>query len=298
MFGYVRPRKAELKIKEFDYYRSVYCGLCQAEKKLSRRLRLLLSYDLVALALLRIGTAEECSAFCQKRCPRHPFGGRVCVDESPALAFTASVAAILVTYKLLDDLADEKGRKRFSAKLMLRGAKRAMKASPLPELEDFVREKLAALTALEKEGKEGVYGGAEIFGSLLGGVFAFDGFAGLPPLTREQTLCLREIGYRVGRFIYILDAYADREEDKKLGKYNPFLLSGEDTDSEEAASSLLAALDMECAGALSALDLLSLADPGIENILRNLFGMGLHDSAEKVILKKEKITHHKELDHE
>ncbi len=321
MFGYVKPRRAELRIKEFEYYRCVYCGLCHAEKKLSRRLRLLLSYDMAALALLRIGTAEESSVLVKKRCPRHPFGGRYCVGESSALSFTASAAAILLTYKLLDDIADEKGRKRLTARMLLGGARRAMRASLLPELEDFVREKLEELAALEKEQSGGLYGGAEIFGSLLGGLFAFDG-SNLPPLTREQKICLREIGYRVGRFIYILDAYADRDEDRKNGKYNPFLLpfsqeagiservaseSGEDgrsvggdfsektlpggpfsqpPDGGAEAASLLTALDMECDCALRALDLLTLSDPGIESILRNLFGMGLHDAAEEVIQKE------------
>lgn len=298
MFGYVRPRKADLKIKEFEYYKCVYCGLCHAEKALSRRLRLLLSYDMVALALLRIGVWEETSTLCRKRCPRHPFRPTNSVESSPALTYTASAAAILVTYKLLDDLADEKGRAKFSAGILLKGARRAMKAAPLPALEAMVKEKLQALSAFEGEGRADVYGGADIFGALLGELFAFDQDPTLPPLTAEQKLCLREIGCRVGRFIYILDAYADIEEDKKRGKYNPFLLSGEDYTAPSFAADLVRALNMECNGAVAALYLLSIQDKGVENILANLFGMGLPDAAEKVILKREKISSTKEIDDE
>lgn len=295
MFGYVRPRRSELKIKEFDYYRTVYCGLCHAEKKLSRRLRYSLSYDMVALALCRIGASGERSNFQKCRCAVHPFKGRYCVTCSPSLSYTASVAAILVYHKLLDDRRDEKGYRRLAARFMLGGAKRAMKASPIPALNALTQEKLDALYAAECAGAESVYDGACLFGELLGEIFSFDE-AGL--LGKDKKLCLYEIGSRLGRFIYIVDAYADIEEDKKDGKYNPFLLSGEDTNDESFARALINALDMEIAAALNALDLLSIEDSGIDSIIRNILGMGLPDVAETVILKKEKLKTPKELRHE
>ena len=33
MFGYIIVNKSELKFKEFDLYRSFYCGFCQELKK-------------------------------------------------------------------------------------------------------------------------------------------------------------------------------------------------------------------------------------------------------------------------
>ena len=30
MFGYVTANKPEMKIREYEYYRGVYCGLCRA----------------------------------------------------------------------------------------------------------------------------------------------------------------------------------------------------------------------------------------------------------------------------
>jgi len=295
MFGYVRPRRSELKIKEFDYYRTVYCGLCHAEKKLSRRLRYSLSYDMVALALCRIGALGEKSAFKKCRCAVHPVKGRYCVSCSPSLSYTASVAAILVYHKLLDDKEDEKGLRRLAARFMLGGAKRAMKASPIPALNTLTQEKLDALYAAERAGAESVYDGAMLFGELLGEIFSFDGDG---TLGKNKQICLYEIGNRIGRFIYIVDAYADIAEDKKDGKYNPFLLSHEDTDDESFVRALINALDMELAAALNALDLLSIEDCGIDNIIRNILAMGLPDVAEKVILKKEKIKTPKEPRHE
>ncbi len=293
MFGYIRPRKAEMKIKEYEYYKAVYCGLCHAEKKLSRRLRYTLSYDMVLLALCRIGALGEQSSFSKKRCPAHPAKGGLAVVDSPSLAYTAQVASILVYHKLLDDIADEKGFRKLAAKMMLGGAKRAKNASPNEALDTFVKEKLNELYTLEKEGGSSVYDGAERFGELLGRLFS-EG----DTLSQADKVCLHEIGTRVGRFIYITDAYADREEDKKKGRYNPFHADGEESASESFRRSLVNALDIELLYAANALDLLSLKDSGIDCIIRNILTMGLPDVAEKVILKQEKIESSKELHHE
>jgi hypothetical protein len=32
MFGYVRPYRDELKVKDYELYRAVYCGLCHSLK--------------------------------------------------------------------------------------------------------------------------------------------------------------------------------------------------------------------------------------------------------------------------
>lgn len=33
MFGFVKPLVPELKVKDSDFYRSVYCGLCRSMSK-------------------------------------------------------------------------------------------------------------------------------------------------------------------------------------------------------------------------------------------------------------------------
>lgn len=282
MFGYVRPRRSELKIKEFDYYKSVYCGLCHAEKKLARSLRYTLSYDMVTLALVRIGVMGECSSFEKKKCIAHPLKGCLCTVRSEALAYTASCAAILVYYKLLDDIADERGFRKLVAKHMLRGAKKAMAASPIPSLEATVRDKLNALAVLERARAESVYDGASVFGELLGEVFAH-GIEG------KRAEALRSLGFHMGQFIYMMDAYADMGEDRKKGRYNPFLLSGGEEDSESFNAAVINAADWEVSLALEAWDSLAVADQGIDAILRNILALGLPDAAEKIVLKKETL---------
>ena len=58
MFGYVRPVRDELKCRDFDLYRAVYCGLCRCMKeRCGWTSTWFLNYDFTFLALLL--TPEE-----------------------------------------------------------------------------------------------------------------------------------------------------------------------------------------------------------------------------------------------
>lgn len=287
MFGYVKVRRGDLRIKEYEFYKAVYCGLCHHQKKLSRRLRYSLSYDMVMLSLIRMGVTNERACFAKKRCPIHPLKGCLTVANSKSLAYTASASAILLYEKLRDDINDERGFRRLGAKLMAKGAYKAMKHAPILPLADSVRAHLDDLTLCERAKSPSVYEGAEHFGKLLGEVFSYDNGEGFSDLTKND---LYEIGYRTGRFIYILDAYADRKEDKKEGKYNPFNESGSDTESDAFKSKLITALDMEMVAASAALDRLALEDGGIHAILENLLKLGLGDTARSVIHDNKTLT--------
>lgn len=284
MFGYVRIRKGDLRVKEYEFYKAVYCGLCHHQKKLSRRLRYTLSYDLVLLALIRMGVANETCCFLKKRCPIHPLKGCLTVNASESLAYTAAASAILLYEKLCDDRRDERGIRRLLSKLLLRSAKKAMARAPSPELHVTVKRCLDELYQLEADGCPDVYRVADCFGKLLGEVFTFD-----LDLPDEQTAALYEIGYRTGRFIYVLDAYEDKDSDEKAKKYNPFALSHTEFDSA-AKENLVTALDMEMVAATAALARLHIADGGIRAILENLIALGLTDVSRRIILKDESLT--------
>ena len=60
MFGYIKPFKAELKVKEWEAYQGIYCGLC---KQLAQRYglfaRMTLNYDFVFLAMMDMALREQ-----------------------------------------------------------------------------------------------------------------------------------------------------------------------------------------------------------------------------------------------
>ena len=52
LFGYIKVSKGELKIKEYELYRAINCGLCKSMQKYTTKLSAVaLSYDIVFLAI-------------------------------------------------------------------------------------------------------------------------------------------------------------------------------------------------------------------------------------------------------
>ena len=59
MFGYIRPEKTECKLREYEYYRGVYCGLCRSLGKCTGQCsRMMLGYDFTFMALVRLALEE------------------------------------------------------------------------------------------------------------------------------------------------------------------------------------------------------------------------------------------------
>ena len=60
VFGYIKPVKAELKVKEWEAYQGIYCGLCkQLAERYGLFARMTLNYDFVFLAVLDMGLRER-----------------------------------------------------------------------------------------------------------------------------------------------------------------------------------------------------------------------------------------------
>ena len=272
MFGYVKPVKEELLVKEYEFYRATYCGICRAMKKHTGALsNATLSYDSVLLALVRMLYVPDSEISASKRrCIAHPTKRRPMLDENAAIEYTARAFAILTYHKLLDDLADRDVRARFmkvSARpIVASGAKRAN----MPDVADVISSHLAKIGELERQGMASVDGPADIFGKLLGAVFSHG-------LDGDGTIILREFGYRLGRFIYAADAAEDYDRDRKSGKYNPYVLlyGGADL-TDENKQSIRRALILECKGMEAAVNLMPFGERHtIENIVKNIIYLGL-----------------------
>ncbi len=272
MFGYVKPVVSELLVKEHEFYRATYCGICRAMKKHTGTLsNVTLSYDSVLLALVRMLFIpdEEIKAKMQ-RCIAHPVKKRCMLVENPATEYTARAFALLTYYKAQDDATDE-GACR---KMLLLPTKpvlvHARKRASLSELEDVIFDRLEKITQLERENTKSVDEGADLFGELLGEVFSH-GLCG-----SDKTVC-HEFGYHLGRFIYSADAVDDYEEDLKKGRYNPYvLLYDGKTLTKENKENIKCALILECQEMERAVDLMPFGTREIiEGIVRNIIYLGL-----------------------
>lgn len=272
MFGYVKPYSPELLVKEYDFYRATYCGICRAMKAHTGSLsRMTLSYDSVFLALVRmLYIPKEDIDAKKRRCIVHPLKKRVMLEENDALVYTAKAFAILTHYKVLDDIADEGLKKRALATAVSPITTHAVCLSGIPALEDVAKEKLAAISELEKQKTDSVDLPAALFGELLGEIFSYG-------LDGSARLVTYECGAALGRFIYAADAAEDYYKDRDSGSYNPYVISygGKDLTPENRAT-IKRALIHECKSIERAVDLMPFENrQTIENIIKNVIYLGL-----------------------
>ena len=74
MFGFIRPYKPELRVREVNRFQAVYCGLCHEIKDRYGRLQTyFLSYDMTFFALVIGSIAEEEPKTRYCRCDASPF---------------------------------------------------------------------------------------------------------------------------------------------------------------------------------------------------------------------------------
>ncbi len=269
MFGYIRPLECELKVREQEEYRGYYCGLCKSiGVRYGQLERLTLSYDCAFLAAL-LSAISGGVGFSRGNCgPRCYRGKRAIANPSPALDYAADVNVLLAWYQAADDAADEHSAKAFSARLALSRAYRKA-AKRYPELDRAIRENTERLHALEAEQIASTDEPSDTFGKTLSAVILHAPM--LPPSERRAA---EWMFYNLGRWIYLIDAWDDREKDAKSGCYNPFVITGMEP---ERARFLLNITLNEVS---KAYDLINLAQPS--GLLDNIVRLGLDTAQRRV----------------
>ena len=280
MFGYVRVMSPELKVKEYEFYRGTYCGLCRSMGKCTGQCsRMTLSYDFAFLALIRLSVSGEAVFFEQKRCVAHPLKKRNAMKHNPVLAYCAGAAALLNYHKVMDDLSDEKGFKRLRAlafrPFAAHSRKKAIKAG-LSALDEQIAARLSLLSETEHTALVSADVPAALFGDLLADIMSF----GLDGIEKRLTAAL---GKAVGKWIYLADALDDWAEDAQKGRYNPFLLLyGGALPTEDTLTSIRDALKNGLYEAEAALDLMPFENPEIKNLVLNILYLGMPARMEQI----------------
>lgn len=219
MFGYVTPYKSELKIREYNLFRAYYCGLCKTlGSEYNNIVRMGLNYDLSFLSLLLSSIEEKEDHVRVENCIAHPIKKRLIVDENRSLKYTSSISIMLIYFKLLDDWNDDKSIKALIANVPFKMAiDKAKKENPYKF--DFIEDKLREISNLEKNKCSEADEIASVFGKLMGEIACPDFIE-----DKNTKRILNVLGYNLGRWIYILDAFDDLKSDIKSGSYNPLLL--------------------------------------------------------------------------
>lgn len=280
MFGYIQPKREELKIKEFELYKAVYCSLCKVlGKNYGFFARITLSYDFTFLSLLKLSLYDGCNNLERKTCVYNPFKKCNYLKESSNdLDYTAAAAAILLYFKMLDNVADEKGIKKFAFKFMSLLYKPSYKKAKIkyPNLALIVEDYINQQAKLETENCTNLDKISEPTAKLLGNM--------LKALDDKQETALYHLGYNMGKWIYLTDCLADIEDDYKNKKFNPLLTDG--NTKEYAKTRLKNVLDFCQVEAANAFELLKIYK--YKDILGNIIYLGLDNSRENILKEKSK----------
>ena len=278
MFGYVTFNRQELKIKDYELYRSFYCGLCrELRERYGIPGQLTLTYDMTFVILLLSGLYEPPVSKGKTRCVLQPVRPHT-IRKNRFTEYAADINVILTYYKCLDDWKDEKKALRLVFSRFLEGNVKKLRWSRYEKLRG-ITSRLAALSRLEKNGSSNPDEAAGIFGSLMAEIFVWKEDAWAPHL--------REMGFFLGKFIYLLDAYEDIEKDEKNGNYNPLLddykMTGDTAEFETRVKGLLTMVLSEACAAFERLPVIAYGD-----ILRNILYSGVWIRFEAVSRKREK----------
>lgn len=216
MFGFVVANSEKLTQTQKMRYRATYCGLCDdLGSDRGVRYRFALTYDLVFLAIVLSSVFSEEYAETSERCPVYPARKRKLL-QNRFTSYAADMNIALAYYKFLDDWHDDRSYKAY---LKAKGFEKEMIRirEKYPVQCEIIKSCIDELSEIENNNILIPDIPADVFGRLLGSVFAYPG--------GEESLknLLYDFGRSLGKFIYILDASQDLKSDIAKKRYNPLV---------------------------------------------------------------------------
>lgn len=221
MFGYIRPQKPDLLVREYEEYGGVYCTLCRRlGKDFGPAARLVLNYDCTFYAILLLAVAgENKMKFHKGRCVVNPLKKCVfCPEDSEALACASALTVMLAYFKLRDNIADSGFFRSLLYRLVFPSFffRNRKAAKIFPDLEEIVSSAIAEQSQLEFAQSSEIDACAEPTAEMLARIFERNS-------SGAEKRVLYELGYYLGRWTYLIDAADDLEKDVCRKNFNPFV---------------------------------------------------------------------------
>ncbi len=219
MFGYVTINKPELKIKEYEAYKGVYCTLCkEMGKEYGFLSRFLLSYDGAFYVMYKLGLSNDKINASDSRCSFNPC--KKCMKitcDNNIYKFACAITVILAYFKLVDNLHDSKFFKKIILYILFpyfTFIKNKSKKK-YPDIFEIVDKGMAEQFALENDDNISLDKSAHPTAEILSELFSYGEIGD----NKENA---KQFGYHLGRVVYFLDAFDDYEKDIKDNTFNPF----------------------------------------------------------------------------
>jgi len=213
MYGFLSANIEKLTQDELSRYKGCYCGLCRTLRERHGELSgLTLNYDMTFLVLLLSSLYEPNEAAGHNRCLPHPNSGRAWW-KNEITEYASDMNIALAYLKCCDDWDDElRPSARFAQAALRKSYDRI--SEMYPRQCKAMSDSISALRMLENSGVEDPDDASNIFGKLMAEIFVYK--------EDRWSSILRRLGLNLGKFIYLMDACVDLEEDIKRGRYNPF----------------------------------------------------------------------------
>jgi hypothetical protein len=280
MFGYVTPCKMELKIKDYEKFKSYYCGLCKSIKtNIGNIPRAALNYDMTFLAILLDSLDSSKSTYTKQRCAIHPLKKKIILKDNSYLSYAAFCNVILSYYKLLDNINDDNSVKSRLFSLFFKNYLKKVPTDLRGHL-IYIENTLNTLYSIEKNPKgKSIDSISHPFAELTG--FIISSYK-----NGENKDSLYWLGYNLGKWIYIIDAWDDLEKDMLNNKFNVInsCFNGDNLSFEEFSKKVENRIDFilgtcasQCAYFLSKLPLKK-----NKELLYNILQYGLLEKMDKV----------------
>lgn len=212
MFGYVTVCEPELKVKDLKKYRAYYCGLCRTLKEDYGFMgQMTLTYDMTFAVILLSSLYETIAKHEEHRCKVHPVK-RQHMLRNEITSYAATMNVLLAYYHMEDDWQDDHKVSSLMTKSLIQGKAKKI-IEKYPRQSEIIRKSLEELGECEHENSMDIDRAAGCFGRLMAELFVWK------EDIWEKTL--RKMGFYLGKFIYLMDAYEDLPEDRKKNRYNP-----------------------------------------------------------------------------
>ncbi|MCM1283913.1 MAG: DUF5685 family protein [Muribaculaceae bacterium] len=276
MFGYINVNSQELSEENKRIYQSYYCGLCKSLRSFcGTKGQALINYDITFLVVLLTGLYEPVTADGEFTCVLHPVRKRR-YFYNEIQDYAAQMNVLLAYYNLVDDWKDERNlTKKTIASMFRKDYERVEKN--YPRQAEAVESYIARLAECEARKERNIDLAAGLTGEALGEIFAWK--------KDEWYDELKTLGFYMGKFIYLMDAYEDYREDVKKDGYNPlrFIQTENEQEFETLCRLMMTSMISESAKSFERLPILLHAD-----ILRNILYSGVWSKYEYIQLKKKK----------
>lgn len=284
MFGYLKPCKPYMLVKDYELYKSVYCGLC---KKLSEEYgvlaKMVLSYDCTCYALLAMGLNGRCEGVKKKKCTSNPLKKCLyCVGGNDELSLAAAITVVTVYYKLEDDIKDSSFIKSLPSRFLKIFASSWRKKSlkKYPEVDKIVSELNDNQYKAEQIENPNIDESAEPTAIMMKKLML------LLAKTDTEKVVFGEFGYFLGKWVYLMDAADDYEKDIKKNNFNPFVhnLKEKQLSQQERSEYINGVLNIIASRVVSAFNLMQIKT--FNEIADNLVNRGLGEMQKKIIFDK------------